>query len=123
MSVPAGVPKPEAKVPATKPAAGPPPAAPAQAAAAPPAPPAEPALPDMPLYYQLPYNVRKDLPPLNVTMHVYAAMPAQRFIVVDGERKAEGESLKDGLTLKTIRNDGVILEFRGQQFFYPRPGH
>ena len=122
MSVPAGVPKPEAKVPATKPAAGPPPAAPAQAAAAPPAPPAEPALPDMPLYYQLPYNVRKDLPALAISMHVYANSPAQRFVVVDGERKAEGDSVKDGLTVREIRTDGVIFDFRGQRFFYPRPG-
>jgi general secretion pathway protein B len=123
MSVPAGMPKPEAKVPppVAKPAAAPPAAAPAQAAAIPPPPP-PPALPDMPLYYQLPYNVRKDLPALAISMHVYANVPAQRFVVIDGERKAEGDSVKDGLTVHEIRTDGVIFEFRGQRFFYPRPG-
>lgn len=87
-----------------------------------PAPPPAPAAPPVPQYYELPYNLRKDLPALNVTMHVYAATPAQRFILIDGERKGEGESLKDGLTVREIRNDGIIMEFRGQQFFYPRPG-
>jgi general secretion pathway protein B len=77
---------------------------------------------DVPLYYELPFNVRKDLPTLTVSMHVYAAVPAQRFVVVDGERKAEGESIKEGLTLREIRSDGIVLEFRGQKFFYPRPG-
>ena len=94
--------------------ANPTPAAPA-AAGAPPA-------PALPLYYELPYDVRKDLPALNLTIHVYAADPAKRFVVVDGERKAEGETLKEGLTLREIRVDGLVLEFRGQRFFYPRPG-
>ena len=76
----------------------------------------------MPLYYELPFNVRKDLPTLTVSMHVYAAVPAQRFVVVDGERKVEGETIKEGLTLREIRADGIVLEFRGQKFFYPRPG-
>lgn len=113
--------------------AAPPPNATAvpQPPAAPPAPapapktaqnPAAAPAPILPKYYELPYNVRKDLPPLNVTMHVYAAVPAQRFIVIDGDRKAEGDALKDGLTLREIRNDGIIFEFRSQQFFYPRPG-
>jgi general secretion pathway protein B len=80
------------------------------------------AAPPMPLYYELPYNVRKDLPALNVSMHVYAAVPAQRFVVVDGDRKAEGETIKDDVKLREIRPDGIVLEFRGQTFFYPRPG-
>jgi general secretion pathway protein B len=123
--VPPGMAKPEVKAPAPAVAPPTPPhpaAAPAQAAATPPPPAAEPALPDMPLYYQLPYNVRKDLPALAISMHVYANSPAQRFVVVDGERKAEGETVKDGLTVHEIRADGVIFEFRGQRFFYPRPG-
>lgn len=80
------------------------------------------AAPDMPLYYELPFNVRKDLPTLAVSMHVYAAVPGQRFVVIDGDRRAEGDVVKEGLTLREIRSDGIVLEFRGQKFFYPRPG-
>jgi len=76
----------------------------------------------VPVYYELPYNVRKDLPTLALNMHVYATDPAQRFVVLDGDRKAEGETIKDGLVLREIRTDGIVLEFRGQRFFYPRPG-
>ena len=77
---------------------------------------------DVPLYYELPYNVRKDLPTLAISMHVFAAAPDQRFVMIDGERKAEGDTFKD-LTLREIRPDGMVLEFRGQRFFYPRSGH
>ena len=77
----------------------------------------------VPQYYELAYAVRKDIPQFNLSMHVFAADAAARFIVVDGERKAEGDTVKDGLILREVRTDGVILEFRGQRFFYPRPGH
>jgi general secretion pathway protein B len=77
---------------------------------------------DLPMYYELPFNVRKDLPALAVSMHVYAAVPAQRFVVIDGERRSEGEVVKEGLTLREIRSDGIVLDLRGQRFFYPRPG-
>jgi general secretion pathway protein B len=77
---------------------------------------------DLPMYYELPFNVRKDLPTLIISMHVFAAAPDQRFVMIDGERKAEGETFKD-VTLREIRPDGIVLEFRGQRFFYPRSGH
>jgi general secretion pathway protein B len=80
------------------------------------------AAPDLPMYYELPFNVRKDLPTLAVSMHVYAAVPEQRFVVIDGERKSEGEVVKEGLTLREIRSDGIVFDLRGQRFFYPRPG-
>jgi general secretion pathway protein B len=77
----------------------------------------------VPQYYELAYSVRKDIPQFNLSMHVFAADPAARFIVVDGERKVEGDAVKEGLVLREVRTDGIVLEFRGQRFFYPRPGH
>ena len=72
-------------------------------------------------YYELSFNVRKELPPIKLSMHVYAPDPAQRFIVLNDSRMVEGES-QDDLTLSEIRPDGVIFDFRGQRFFYPRDG-
>jgi general secretion pathway protein B len=81
------------------------------------------AAPAVPQYYELAYSVRKDIPQFNLSMHVFAADPAARFVVVDGERKVEGDTVKEGLVLREVRTDGIVLEFRGQRFFYPRPGH
>jgi len=84
---------------------------------------AVPAGPPLPLYYELPYSTRKDIPPIVLSMHVFSPDATTRFVVVDGERKTQGDSLKEGLKLDEIRPDGMVLEFRGQQFFYPRSGH
>jgi general secretion pathway protein B len=102
-------------------------AAPAPAPAVPPAATPAPAVgksvaPDLPLYYELPYNVRKDLPDLTISVHVYSAVPAQRFAIIDGEHKVEGDTVHENLTLREIRPDGIVLEFRGQKFLYPRQG-
>ncbi|MGA9332715.1 MAG: general secretion pathway protein GspB [Rudaea sp.] len=87
-----------------------------------PALPAEPASAptDVPPYYQLAYDVRKALPPLKLSMHVYAADPAARFVILNDSRMTEGEKTTDDVTLEKIVPDGVILEFKGHRFFYPR---
>ncbi len=72
-------------------------------------------------YYELPFSVRKDLPSLKLSMHVYAAEPAQRFIILNDSRMVEGNSQEE-LALREIRPDGAVFEFKGQRFFYPRDG-
>lgn len=78
----------------------------------------------IPLYYELPYGLRKDLPPLTLSMHVFASDPAQRFIILNDARQTEGDTLTGGeLKVHEIRPDGVVLELRGQQFLLPRSGN
>ena len=75
---------------------------------------------DVPFYYELPFGIRKALPPLRLSMHVYAGDPAQRFVVLNDSRLAEGDKTADDVTLREVRKDGAVLEFQGQRFFYPR---
>jgi general secretion pathway protein B len=77
---------------------------------------------DVPAYYDLPFATRKALPQLSMSMHVYAADPKQRFVILDGARMVEGDTTTDSVTLREIRPDGVILEFQGQRFYFPRDG-
>ncbi|MBU6199335.1 MAG: general secretion pathway protein GspB [Xanthomonadaceae bacterium] len=77
---------------------------------------------DVPTYYDLPFATRKALPQLNLSMHVYTADPKRRFVILDGTRMAEGDTTSDSITVREIRPDGVILEFQGQRFFFPRDG-
>lgn len=76
--------------------------------------------PALPSVWELPYATRKDLPAIDLTMHVYADTPADRFVVVKGERHVEGDQIADGVTLKQITADGMVLEFKGQDFTFPR---
>ena len=75
----------------------------------------------MPELNDLAPQLRRDLPQLNVTMQVYSADPARRFVVVDGQRKKEGDEVQ-GVAVREIRASGVVLEFHGQRFLWPRPG-
>jgi general secretion pathway protein B len=118
---PAGTPP--AKAPATtasatKPIANVPAATPKTTAAARPAP----AAPVLPTLWDLPYSTRKDIPELELTMHVYSDDAADRFVVIKGERHVEGDDLGDGVMLREIRPDGMVLELKGQRFVYPRAG-
>ena len=75
---------------------------------------------DVPFYYELPFAVRKSLPPLRLSMHVFAGDPQQRFVILNDSRLAEGEKTSDDVTLREVRKDGAVLEFQGQRFFFPR---
>ncbi|HJU39141.1 MAG TPA: general secretion pathway protein GspB, partial [Tahibacter sp.] len=100
-------------VPPPAPAAAPPAAAPVAAA---------PPLENLPLYWQLPLNIRKDLPALKLSMHVYSPTPDQRFVILNGNRQKEGDDLGADVRLTEIRVDGAVLEFHGQRFLVPRGG-
>jgi general secretion pathway protein B len=108
----------------------PPPPAPMEAAPAAPVattPPPEPvappdvAEPALPLVYELPYAVRKDMPKLTLSMHVYNDDPMRRFAIINDERRAEGDDI-NGVRVIAIRRDGIELEYAGQRFLLPRAG-
>ncbi len=96
--------------------------APAAVTPAPAAPAPVPRLPALQSVWDLPFATRKDLPEIQLTMHLYSPDTRERFVVVKGERHMEGDDLGDGLVLKEIRPDGMVLEFKGQKFLYPRDG-
>ena len=74
------------------------------------------------MVWELPYATRKDLPAIELTMHVYSSDPDDRFVVIKGERHMEGDELADGLVLDEIRRDGMVLDYKGKKFLYPRGG-
>lgn len=103
-------------------------AAPTATATAPPAtfpaatPRAAPEGPALLSIWELPYSTRKDLPAIDLTMHVYSSNPAQRFVVIEGDRHVEGDEIGQDLVLREIRQDGLVLEYKGQRFLFPRSG-
>ena len=95
----------------------PPTAAPAPVA---PMPSPEPAA-TLPGIEALPATARAALPPLKLSMHVYADTPAQRFVILDGQRLGEGASPSSGVVLEEIRRDGLVLSVNGQRLLLARP--
>jgi len=93
---------------------------PATAPAAVPAPPPAPAA-YLPGLEALAAADRAALPPLKLSMHVYADTPAQRFVILDGQRLGEGASPASGVVLEEIRRDGLVLSVNGQRLLLARP--
>jgi general secretion pathway protein B len=128
-ATPAATPKTAAAAPAATPPAANPPATPARlqppaaaAADTKPAAAAAPAGAALPTVWELPYATRKDLPAIDLSMHVFSSDPKQRFVVIKGDRHVEGDEVGTDLVLKEIRQDGIVLDYKGQVFFYPRSG-
>jgi general secretion pathway protein B len=55
----------------------------------------------------------------DVSMHVYSPDPAQRAIVFNGLRVAEGQSLGADLRLRRITTDGIVVEWQGRAVRLP----
>lgn len=77
----------------------------------------EPALPSL---ATLDSATRAQLPPLQLSMHVWNADATRRFAIIDGQRLGEGGRLA-GVVVTEIRHDGVVLDIDGRQFLLPRP--
>jgi general secretion pathway protein B len=90
---------------------------PAPTASAEPAPPPEEALPTL---SALDAGSRAALPPLKLSMHVYADEPGKRFAIIDGQRIGEGALLAGGV-VESIRRDGVVININGRRLLLPKP--
>lgn len=67
-------------------------------------------------YWDLPDAVRADVPEIKFSVLVYATDPAQRFVLINGQRLTEGDSVKSGLVVEEIQRDGVLFSYRLYRF-------
>lgn len=63
---------------------------------------------------------RSSLPPLKLSMHVWASEPAKRFAIIDGQRVSEGSRAGNAVVAQ-IRRDGVVLDIGGRRVLLARP--
>lgn len=66
--------------------------------------------------WELPLSVRRDLPDLRLNIHVFSAQPQDRFVLINGERRIEGDDLGRGVSLVEIRREGALVRFRDYSF-------
>ena len=60
------------------------------------------------------------LPPVKLSMHMWDESPSRRFVILDGQRMAEGDRNGE-VTVVSIERDGVIVERNGQRARVPLP--
>jgi len=71
-------------------------------------------------YWELPDAVRAEVPEIKFSVLVFATKPADRFVLADGQRLAEGDSYSNGLVVEEIRRDGVVFSYRKYRFLIAR---
>ncbi len=71
-------------------------------------------------YWELPDAIRADLPEMRFSVLVYSKQPDHRFVLINGQRLAEGDNAQAGLVVEEIRRDGVIFSYRLYQFLVER---
>ena len=69
-------------------------------------------------FYELDDSIKRELPTITVSAHVYSSNPLQRSIVINNNFMEEGEYLIDDLILIEITRDGAIFDYHGTQFHY-----
>ncbi len=74
----------------------------------------------LPLYEDLASAPGVSLPPLHLDLHVYDPDPRKRYVMINTRMLRQGDSLPDGVTVVSIRPDGVVLSFEGRRFLLPR---
>ncbi|WP_159016313.1 general secretion pathway protein GspB [Cognatiluteimonas profundi] len=61
---------------------------------------------------------RKALPPLKMSMHLWNDDPAQRLVIIDGNRLHEGDRIGDAVVTAIVA-DGVLLDWNGRRLKLP----
>jgi|SRR5579862_859596 len=56
------------------------------------------------------------LPELRLDLHVYASNPAERYAFINMHKVREGDVTPEGVQVKEITRDGVVLDYRGTEF-------
>ena len=74
----------------------------------------------LPLYEDLATAPGVSLPPLHLDLHVYDPDPRKRYVMINTQMLRQGDSLPDGVTVISIRPDGVVLSYEGRRFLLPR---
>lgn len=74
----------------------------------------------VPAWRDLPPAQRQALPHPRLDVHVHAADPARRFVMIELQKYREGDTLPNGGVLERIDAEGVVLDYRGQRYTLPR---
>ncbi len=66
----------------------------------------------------LPADLRKALPPLQLSMHMWDPDPGKRFVILDGDRHVEGDSVGP-MRIRRIDAAGVLFDWQGRAIRLP----
>jgi len=75
---------------------------------------------EIPLFSELPSELRRRIPPIKINVHAYSQLRQEQFIIVGMVKYRPGEEIGNELVLEEVTRDGLVLRFRDQPFRLPR---
>jgi hypothetical protein len=73
----------------------------------------------VPLYQDAALVPGAHIPELRLDLHVFAAKPQERFVMINMHKLHEGDNLPEGVHVESITPDGVVLSSNGSRFLLP----
>ncbi len=70
----------------------------------------------IPLWRELPSDIRQSLPLVSIDVHVYAEQAADRFVLINLLKYKEGDVLEEGARVERITPEGMVLSYQGERF-------
>ncbi|KAA3652225.1 MAG: hypothetical protein DWP95_00160 [Proteobacteria bacterium] len=71
---------------------------------------------NLPQVFELPYAIRKDLPKLNLSVHVYDPVVENRMAILNGVTIHVGDTFEELLTIQDITQSGVVIRIQNRDF-------
>ncbi|MDT8451128.1 MAG: general secretion pathway protein GspB [Gammaproteobacteria bacterium] len=65
---------------------------------------------------ELPAEIRRQIPSMVFSAHVYSSNPVQRSLVINNRFMEEGDAFSHDLILSEITRSGAVFTFRGHRF-------
>jgi general secretion pathway protein B len=74
----------------------------------------------VPLYQDAAVAPGAHIPELRLDLHVFAAKPQERFVMINMHKLHEGDNLPEGVHVESITPEGAVLSSNGTRFLLPR---
>lgn len=76
---------------------------------------------EIPFIDELPVEFRRNFPDLNINVYVYSENPDESFIMVDMVKFIPGQDISEGMELKEIHHESMVVEYEGKKIQIRRP--
>lgn len=70
----------------------------------------------IPLWRELPSDIRQSLPLVSMDVHVYDEQAVNRFVLINLLKYKEGDVLEEGPRVERITPEGMVLSYQGERF-------
>lgn len=72
------------------------------------------------LVHQIPFEIRKNIPPIKLSIHIYDPEPENRMVLMNGVKLGVGDVIEELVEIKDITKEGVVLKFESVEFLVPK---